>query len=98
MERIRLLEVQIQQLKELKNQKMLASNKEQECLKPLGNSNFCKCIAETLPKEVNFEQYIHFLVAGKESLKYDAMQPEARRAFDVSLEAREKCVDKGWFK
>lgn len=98
MERIRLLEIQIQQLKDLKEQQKLAVDKEQQCLKPVGHAKFCKCIAETLPREVSFEQYVHFLVTTKEGLKYDAMTSEARQAVDASIAAREKCVDKGWFK
>jgi hypothetical protein len=98
MERIRLLEIQIQQLKDLKEQQKLAVDKEQQCLKPIGHAKFCKCIAETLPREVSFEQYVHFLVTTREGLKYDTMTPETRQAVDASLAAREKCVDKGWFK
>lgn len=98
MERIRLLEIQIQQLKELREQQKLSLNKEQQCLKSFGNAKFCKCIAEALPREVSLEQYVHFLVTTKEGLKYDAMQPESRQAVDASQAAREKCVDKGWFK
>jgi len=98
MERIRLLEIQIQQLKTLKEQQKLSVDKVQECLKPVGNAKFCNCIAETLPRELSFEQYVHFLVTSKEGLKYDAMQPESRQAVDASIAAREKCVDKGWIK
>ena len=98
MERIKLLEIQIQQLKELKERQKLSEDKEQQCLKPVGNAKFCKCIAEALPREVSFEQYVHFLVTTKEGMNYNAMQPESRQAVDASIAAREKCVDKGWFK
>lgn len=98
MERIRLLEIQIQQLKELKEQQKLSEDKEQHCLKPLGDAKFCKCIAEALPQEVSFEQYVHFLVTNNENLKYNTMLPESRKAVDASIAARDKCVGKGWFK
>ena len=98
MERIRLLEIQIQQLKALKEQQKLSEEKEQQCLKPLGNAKFCKCITEALPREVSFEQYVHFLVTTKDGLKYDAMPPEPRQAVDAAFAAREKCVNNEWFK
>jgi hypothetical protein len=97
-ERIKLLEIQIQQLKELKEQQKLSADKEQQCLKAVGDAKFCKCVAEALPREVSFEQYVHFLVTPKEGLEYDAMQPQARQTVDASLAAREKCIDKGWFR
>jgi hypothetical protein len=98
MDRIKLLEIQIQQLKELKERQKLPVDKEQQCLKPVGNAKFCKCIAEALPREVTFEQYVHFLVTPKDGLKYDTLPPESRQAVDAAIAAREKCVDKGWFK
>ena len=98
MERIKLLETQIQQLKALREQQKLSVDKEQQCLKSLGSAKFCKCIGEALPQEVTFEQYVHFLVTPKDKLNYDTMPAEARRAVDASIAAREKCVDKGWFK
>lgn len=45
MEKIRLLEIQIQQLKALKEQQKISAEKEQQCLKPVGDTKFCKCIA-----------------------------------------------------
>ncbi len=96
--RIRLLEIQIQQLKALKEQQKQVDEKEQQCLKAVGNSKFCKCVSEALTKDVSFEQYVHFLVTPKEGLKYDTMPPESRQAVDTSIAAHDKCVDKGWFK
>lgn len=98
MERIKALEMQIQQLKALKEQQKLSEDKEQQCLRPTGNGKFCKCVAESLPQEVSFENYVHFLIKTKEELKYDAMSPESRKAVDASIAVREKCVEKGWFK
>ncbi len=97
-DRIRLLEIQIQQLKALKEQQKLSDEKEQQCLKAMGNARFCKCVSEALTREVSFEQYVHFLVTPKEGLKYDTMSPESRQAVDTSIAAHDKCVDKGWFK
>jgi hypothetical protein len=97
-ERIRLLEIQIQQLKELRERQKLAEGKEQQCLRPVGDAKLCACIAEALPQEVSFEQYVHFLATPKEGLNYDAMPPESRKAVDAAMAARDKCVGKGWFK
>lgn len=97
-EKIQQLEQQIQELKELKAQQSVAKQKTEQCLKAVGRDKFCICIGEKLPVEVSFEQYIHTLVTTKEELGYAAMPPEQKKMIDATLEAREKCVEKGFFK
>jgi hypothetical protein len=97
-EKIRLLEQQIQELKTLKSRQDVGKLKAEQCLKAVGRDKFCSCIGENLPAGVSFEQYIHTLVTSKEELGYSAMSPEQKNTVDATLETREKCVEKGFFK
>ena len=97
-EKIRLLELQIQELKTLKAQQTVGKQKAEQCLKAVGRDKFCNCIGENLPAAISFEQYIHTMVTSKEELGYSAMPPEQRKMVDATLETREKCVEKGFFK
>ena len=98
MEKIKQLEVQIQQLKEKKAQQRLTEEKEQQCLSAVGEKKFCSCIAAALPAEVGFERYVHFVVSPAEELRYDSLKPEERKSIDGARAAREKCTTKGFFK
>ena len=98
MDKIRLLEIQIQQLKDLKAQQRLAVEREQQCAKAFGNEKFCTCISEALPPEVGFERYVHFVISTAEELRYDSLKPEEKKNIDAARAAREKCVQKGFFK
>lgn len=98
MEKIRLLEIQIQQLKELKAQQRMSAEKEQQCLTATGEKKFCSCLAEALPPEVGFERYVHVAVSTPEELRYDTLGQEERKSIDATRAAREKCVHRGLFK
>lgn len=97
-EKIRLLEQQIQELKTFQARQAVGKQKTDHCLKAVGQNKFCGCIGENLPATVSFEQYIHTMVTSKEELGYSAMPTEQKQMVDASLEAREKCVEKGFFK
>lgn len=98
MEKIRLLEVQIQELKELKQQQRVSAEKEQNCVTAVGEKKFCSCVAAALPVDVGFERYVHFVVSTNEELRYDTLKPEERKNIDAARAARDKCVKKGFFK
>ena len=97
-EKIRLLEQQIQELKALKAQQDVGRQKVDQCLKAVGRDKFCKCIGENLPAAVSFEQYIHTMVTSKEELGYSTMSAEQKKTVDATLESREKCFERGFFK
>lgn len=97
-EKIRLLEQQIQELKELKARQDVGKQKADQCLKAVGRNSFCSCVGENLPAAVSFEQYVHTMVTSKAELGYNAMPPEQKTIVDAILETREKCVEKGFFK
>ena len=97
-DKIRLLEQQIQELKALKAQQDVGKQKADQCLKAVGRDKFCNCIGVNLPAAVSFEQYVHTMVTSKEELGYSAMPPEQKKMIDATLETREKCVEKSFFK
>ena len=98
MEKIKLLEVQIQQLKEMREQQKLSVEKEQQCVTAVGEKKFCSCVAAALPVDISFERYVHFVVSTTDELRYDSLKPEERKSIDAARAARDKCVQKGFFK
>lgn len=93
-EKIKYLELQIQELKQLKFQQKMVDEKEQQCVRVTGEEKLCSCLAAGLPKEVSFEQYVHYLVTSKEDLKYESLKPEVQQAVDVSAAVRKRCINK----
>ena len=93
-ELLRKIEKLERQLKELKDEQLATSEKESHCMKAFGREKFCRCVAENLPREVSFEQYVHTVVTSKEGLGYDGLPPERRKSVDQTMAAREKCVEK----
>lgn len=98
MEKIRLLELQIQELKALKQQQAVSEVKRDHCMKAVAREKFCSCLSDILPREISFEQYVHTLVTSRENLGYTTMTTEQKKIVDSTVEAREKCIEKGFFK
>jgi len=98
LDKIRLLEQQIQELKVLKQQQAVTDVKRDHCMKAVAREKFCRCVSESLPREVSFEQYVHTLVTSHENLGYEAMSPEQKKDVDLTIEVREKCIERGFFK
>ena len=98
MERIRQLEQQIQELKQLKEQQAVSDKKNDDCMKVFGREKFCSCLSTALPRQVSFEQYVHTLVSSPDTLGYATMSTEQRATIDATIAARETCVEKGFFR
>jgi len=98
MEKIRQLEQQIQELKVLKQQKAVTEIKFDHCMKAVAREKFCRCVSDKLPLEVSFEQYVHTLVTAREKLDYTSMTAEQMKVVDATIEVREQCIEKGFFK
>jgi len=98
MDKIRLLEQQIQELKSLREQQAVSAVKIEDCVKAIAREKFCRCVGDNLPHDVSFEQYVHTLVTSRDKLGYSSMTVEQKRTVDVTIEAREKCIEKGFFK
>jgi hypothetical protein len=97
LEKIKHLEQQIQELKALKEQQNI-SVKTEQCMKVVAREKFCTCIGNNLPPGISFEQYVHTLVSSKGSLGYAGMTQEQQGVIDATLDVREKCIEKGFFK
>src|SRR5512133_2649974 len=98
LEKIKQLEQQIQELKTLKEQQSRSVEKSEQCMKVLAREKFCTCVGNSLPSAISFESYVHTLVTPKQALGYSAMNQEQRNEIDATLEVREKCIEKGFFK
>jgi hypothetical protein len=91
-EKIKLLEMQIQELKDMKAQQNKTEEKQQHCIKAVGTEKFCTCLAEALPDGISFEQYVHLMVSSVEEAGGDG-----KKRVDAAHAARDKCVQKGLF-
>ena len=98
LEKINRLEQQIQELKLLKEQQNIGVAKTDQCMKAVAREKFCTCVGKSLPRDISFEQYVHTLVTSKEALGYAGMTQEQRAVIDATLDIREKCIEKGFFK
>lgn len=98
MDKIRLLEQQIQELKLLKEQQVESRVKFDDCMKAVDREKFCSCVSDNLPREVSFEQYVHIQVTPREKLGYETMTAEQKKVVDRTSAVREKCIEKGFFK
>jgi hypothetical protein len=97
MEKIRLLEQQIQELKTLKQQAVTEIKKD-HCMKAVAREKFCDCVSKNLPSAVSFEEYVHTLINPRETLGYQAMTAEQKKTVDATVDTREKCIERGFFK
>lgn len=97
LDKIKLLEIQIQQLKELKAQQNKVQEKEQDCMKAVGTEKFCKCLSQALPDDIGFEQYVHSMVSSPAEPREDFRKDERMESRDAVHAAHDKCVQKGLF-
>lgn len=98
LEKIKKLELQIEELKSLKLRQSDIALKEAQCITAIGKSSLCHCVASGLQPNVSFEHYIHYLVNSKETLGYDKMSADNKSEVDNSISVRDNCIEKGIFK
>jgi len=98
LEKIKHLEQQIQELKALREQQSISEGKSEQCMKVVSRDQFCACVGTSLPREVDFEQYVHTMITSKEKLGYERMNQEQKNVIDATMTVREKCIEKGFFK
>lgn len=91
-EKIKVLEMQIQELRDMKALQNKTKEKEEHCSKAVGTGKFCTCLAEALPDGISFEQYVHLMVSSVEEAGGDG-----KKRVDAAHAARDKCVQKGLF-
>ncbi len=93
-EKIKLLEMQIQELKEIKAQQNKSEEKVQHCMKAVGTEKFCACLAEALPGDIGFEQYVHVIVASPVESRNDSRKRGEQVSVEAIHAARDKCIQK----
>jgi hypothetical protein len=71
----------------------LTVQKTNECMKAIGNTEFCTCIANESPGSISFLGYVEILTKTKEQLQYDLLTPENKKLVDVTRTARDHCVN-----
>lgn len=98
LEKIERLEQQIQELKALKERQNINTEKSEQCMKVLSRDKVCTCIGNNLPRSISFEGYVHTLLTSKAALGYSEMSQEQKNVIDATLDVREKCIEKGFFK
>lgn len=98
LEKIKLLEQQIQDLKTLKEQQNIRLEKTDHCMKIISSEKQCACISNSLPRATSFELYVHTLLTPKESLGYLSMTQDQKNEVDAIINVHDKCNSKGFFK
>jgi hypothetical protein len=98
LEKIKYLELQIQELKTLKEQQNIAVLKTEQCMKVVSRDTFCACVGSKLPRNVSFEEYVHTLLTPKEALGYATMTADQKAVIDATIDVRDKCIEKEFFK
>ena len=72
----------------------LMTEKEMECKRAFGNTEFCECLTDNLPIGVSFRKYIVIMTSKKDELDYDKLSREEKEMVDWVSSTREKCVNK----
>jgi hypothetical protein len=61
-----------------------------QCMAAFGHTAFCACIAEFLPADVPFTQYV--VVVNVPDATYRALPPTPKLAVDATRAARDRCI------
>ena len=87
-DRIEQLEKQIRELKELREKQLEKDARTREikepCVAAVGVADVCSCLAENLPKGVDFVTYVRMMSPAKEEVD--------KRVLEMVKAARERCV------
>jgi len=71
---------------------VIVAEKKMHCVNSVGNSEFCTCIANSIPTDVSFLGYISATSFTNEELHYSSLSPDERKAIDNSRAGRVKCL------
>jgi hypothetical protein len=66
--------------------------KQSQCMRAIGNREFCDCIALQSPSGIDFVEYVRIVSTSKADLNYDALSPEDKELVDNTRTSRDKCV------
>lgn len=63
-----------------------------DCAKAVGYEPFCSCISKNIPSAWSFSDYVAITTKSKEENQYNKMDDQHRKAYDMVLPVRDKCV------
>ena len=66
--------------------------KKNECMKAIGITQFCECIAEKSPVGISFVGYVSILAGTKDDFHYDQLSDEDKKLFDATRASRENAL------
>jgi hypothetical protein len=69
------------------------NTKKIQCMKAIGNTEFCGCVADNTFDGVTFLQYVMITTGTKEDFKYDQLSQKEKEIFDATRAVRDKCVN-----
>jgi hypothetical protein len=69
----------------------MAERKEAQCMRAVGNKEFCSCISTKLLK-IDFIQYVEMLAKTDEEMSYDKRSPEDKQTIDTARRCRDLCL------
>jgi hypothetical protein len=72
----------------------ISTEKNGQCMKAIGNTDFCKCITEKSPSGVDFIQYVAIVAGTKNDFKYDELSQQDKDLFNATRQSRDKCVSR----
>lgn len=98
LDKIRQLELQIQQLKLLKEQQSISAVKTDDCMKVFSREKYCSCVGSNLPKDISFEQYVHLVLTPRDIPGGTILPADSKSLINTATDVRDKCVEKGFFK
>jgi hypothetical protein len=67
----------------------MAEKKEDQCMRAIGNGQFCRCIATKLPS-IDFVQYVEMVA--KTDAETEGLAPETKQTITLARKCRDLCV------
>lgn len=74
--------------------KALTAERALQCEKAVGNRNFCECLAENVPFDFDFNQYVAIMTRTKQENGYSSLNIKQKTSYDIVPKVRDTCVTK----
>ena len=71
----------------------MSKTKRNKCIRGLGNTAFCQCIADKTPIGTSFEDYVIAAISSDEELDLARLEPEQNKLVTLNRRARNDCVN-----
>ena len=87
------LEKSVEKIKQLRqNVDTLSRALKSDCLRTVGNDQFCNCLGEKLPWILSFQEYVSVVTSSKDQLAAANLSREQHEVVDKAAQARDECV------